>query len=289
MLASLNIVIGLAAVYTAFSLLASWVQERIATVMQFRSKTLRAGIQQMIDDDATHQALFNQPSFVAAQSPRQRDPSYISATQFSMAVMGILNGASAVGTTGADALAAVQRGITGLPPSRLKDALATLAGEANADLTRFVSSVENWFDDQMDRVSGWYRRYTQVILLVVGAAIAALFNVDTLRIAQDLTAAPLAIDQSQITSNSTAAEQYVSDQVFSQMHFGWPDAYACSSMQSAAECAAADTASKITFKILGLLLTAIALSLGAPFWFDTLSRFVNVRGSGPAPAKSSSG
>ncbi len=53
MLASLNIVIGLAAVYTAFSLLASWVQERIATVMQFRSKTLRAGIQQMINDDAT--------------------------------------------------------------------------------------------------------------------------------------------------------------------------------------------------------------------------------------------
>ena len=289
MLASLNIVIGLAAVYTAFSLLASWVQERIATVMQFRSKTLRAGIQQMINDDATHQALFNQPSFVAAQSPRQRDPSYISATQFSMAVMGILNGASAVGTTGADALAAVQRGITGLPPSRLKDALATLAGEANADLTRFVSSVENWFDDQMDRVSGWYKRYTQVILLVVGAAIAALFNVDTLRIAQDLTAAPLAIDQSKITSDTAAAEQYVSNQVFSQMHFGWPDAYACSSTQSAAECAAADTASKITFKILGLLLTAIALSLGAPFWFDTLSRFVNVRGSGPAPAKSSSG
>ncbi len=289
MLASLNIVIGLAAVYTAFSLLASWVQERIATVMQFRSKMLRAGIQQMINDDATHQALFNQPSFVAAQSPRQRDPSYISATQFSMAVMGILNGASAVGTTGADALAAVQRGITGLPPSRLKDALATLAGEANADLTRFVSSVENWFDDQMDRVSGWYKRYTQVILLVVGAAIAALFNVDTLRIAQDLTAAPLAIDQSKITSDTAAADQYVSNQVFSQMHFGWPDAYACSSTQSAAECAAADTASKITFKILGLLLTAIALSLGAPFWFDTLSRFVNVRGSGPAPAKSSSG
>lgn len=34
----------------------------------------------------------------------------------------------------------------------------------------------------------------------------------------------------------------------------------------------------------GWLLTIIAISLGAAFWFDTLSRFVNIRGSGPAPA-----
>ncbi len=288
MLTLLNIVIGLAAVYTAFSLLASWIQERIATVMQFRSKTLRAGIQQMVNDDATHQALFNQPSFAAAQSPKQRDPSYISATQFSMAVMGIINGASVVGTTGSEALLTVQRGIAGLPASRLKDALATLAGEANADLTRFVSSVENWFDDQMERVSGWYRRYTQVILFVVGAAIAVLFNVDTLRIAQGLTTTPLAINASNLSGDAAAAQQYVSNQVFTQMHFGWPDAFNCPPATSAAECALADTPAKIAIKLIGLLLTTVAISMGAPFWFDTLSRFVNVRGSGPAPPQSAS-
>jgi hypothetical protein len=32
-------------------------------------------------------------------------------------------------------------------------------------------------------------------------------------------------------------------------------------------------------KILGLLFTAAAISLGAPFWFDTLNRFINLRAS----------
>jgi hypothetical protein len=35
----------------------------------------------------------------------------------------------------------------------------------------------------------------------------------------------------------------------------------------------------------GWLLTIIAISLGAAFWFDTLNRFVNIRGTGPAPAE----
>ena len=34
---------------------------------------------------------------------------------------------------------------------------------------------------------------------------------------------------------------------------------------------------------LGWFLTALAASLGAPFWFDTLQRFVNVRGNGRSP------
>jgi hypothetical protein len=36
-------------------------------------------------------------------------------------------------------------------------------------------------------------------------------------------------------------------------------------------------------KLVGLLMTGLALSLGAPFWFDVLTRFVNVRGSGIKP------
>ncbi|HEX2202385.1 MAG TPA: hypothetical protein VHG91_03765, partial [Longimicrobium sp.] len=36
-------------------------------------------------------------------------------------------------------------------------------------------------------------------------------------------------------------------------------------------------------KLLGLALTGVALSLGAPFWFDTLNRFINIRGAGRAP------
>ena len=36
-------------------------------------------------------------------------------------------------------------------------------------------------------------------------------------------------------------------------------------------------------KLLGLILTVLAVSPGAPFWFDLLSKLANVRGSGAVP------
>jgi len=34
---------------------------------------------------------------------------------------------------------------------------------------------------------------------------------------------------------------------------------------------------------IGWIITALAVSLGAPFWFDTLNRFMNIRNAGRAP------
>jgi hypothetical protein len=42
-------------------------------------------------------------------------------------------------------------------------------------------------------------------------------------------------------------------------------------------------------KIVGLLLTAIAVSLGAPFWFDLLNKLVSLRAAGKPPGKTSEG
>jgi len=36
-------------------------------------------------------------------------------------------------------------------------------------------------------------------------------------------------------------------------------------------------------KLAGLALTAFAVSLGAPFWFDLLNRFMNIRAGGKSP------
>ena len=36
-------------------------------------------------------------------------------------------------------------------------------------------------------------------------------------------------------------------------------------------------------KIMGLLLTTVLVSLGAPFWFDMLSKLVNLRNTGIKP------
>jgi hypothetical protein len=41
----------------------------------------------------------------------------------------------------------------------------------------------------------------------------------------------------------------------------------------------------IILKIIGLIMTAIAISLGAPFWFDLLNMFMNLRATGEKPMK----
>jgi hypothetical protein len=38
-------------------------------------------------------------------------------------------------------------------------------------------------------------------------------------------------------------------------------------------------------KVLGLLVTAAALSFGAPFWFDMLNKVTNLRAAGPPPKR----
>jgi hypothetical protein len=42
----------------------------------------------------------------------------------------------------------------------------------------------------------------------------------------------------------------------------------------------------VLVKVLGLLLTACAASLGAPFWFDVLNRVISIRAAGKAPEES---
>jgi hypothetical protein len=43
----------------------------------------------------------------------------------------------------------------------------------------------------------------------------------------------------------------------------------------------------LTLMVLGWLITAGATMFGAPFWFDILQRFVQLRGSGRPPARAS--
>jgi hypothetical protein len=38
-------------------------------------------------------------------------------------------------------------------------------------------------------------------------------------------------------------------------------------------------------KLAGILLTTFALSLGAPFWFDSLNKIINLRSAGKPPAR----
>src|SRR5262249_34358492 len=68
----------------------------------------------------------------------------------------------------------------------VRKALLSIADTTGNDLRRLRSGVEAWFNSAMDEVSGWYKRWTQVVIFIVALAVTVILNVDTLAIAQAL-------------------------------------------------------------------------------------------------------
>ena len=115
---------------------------------------------------------------------RRSLPSYISAESFSEAIIDLLVPSAAGQTT----MTEVQNGIQALPGwmPALKESLQSLATNAGDDISLFRASVENWYDDHMSRVSGWYKRHVAKITIVVGAILVLLLNINALTIGRTL-------------------------------------------------------------------------------------------------------
>jgi hypothetical protein len=159
------------------------------------------------------------------------------------------------------------------------DALATATETQLAAAAHNVQqSLARYFDDTMQRVSGWYKRRTQLILVAIVGIFTVLLNADTLAVGSALSADAhlrrgiVAAAATEVAGGGVPAAQ--PDLVESLDLFG---AVLTWHTLPAGAAAAAQ-------KALGLLITAIAASLGAPFWFDVLNKAVNLRLTGSAPA-----
>src|SRR5262249_19851987 len=134
--------------------------------------------------------------------------------------------------------------------------------------------IEKWFDDGMDQVTAWYKRRSQFIIFVLGCALAAAMNLDAISITKILATDPAGptaphaeaeaaskADQSQ-QPDANARFKAARDQLTTLgLPIGW------SKDDPNRQLPAGDW-KPWAQKILGLLLTALATSLGAPFWFD---------------------
>jgi hypothetical protein len=302
--AILSAAIGLVAVYIAFSLLVSWIQEQFASALNWRGNMLFTGIEQVLGDAKLRDALFGHPAIDApTDSKSVRNPSYISAEQFSTALVGVLTQAKTATIATKVDITDLQTQINalGLGGGRLGKQLNSLWNTAQGDWDRFLAGLNGWFDDEMSRISGWYRRFSARILAAIALIIAISFNVDTVQLFKSFAVQPISLQ-------ATASPAEISRAVFTAIPFGWTK-YSCSAVERAIEANRAsrtqgasalasteptnpeayatrclpDDAWGFVLKILGILLTTIALLLGAPFWFDVLSRLISVRGTGDKP------
>jgi hypothetical protein len=70
-----------------------------------------------------------------------------------------------------------------------------LLSDSGADLAVFRTNLQKWFDETMDRTTGWYKRKVKLMLFILGLLIASTFNVDSIAIAKILSRDEAARDQ----------------------------------------------------------------------------------------------
>jgi len=297
----LDVAIGVLLLYLLLALIVTTVQELIATWLRFRAKDLYDAIAGMLagtnpDGSLVHteilEALFRHPLIANLRekmplSDRLHLPSYIPSQTFALALLDVLRRRQPVSaeTSGLPLLQGARSAVAKLENhDGLKQALELLLDNGELAAARVeqegaaaVAAVESWFNDRMSRASGWYKRRAQTMALVLGVVIAVACNADTIHVARALWANGALRDsivaQAQLVAaapnpNGASLGSQLATQVAALRAADFPLGWGMHDPFNA-------------FTPLGWLLTGFAVSLGSGFWFDLLSKALQLRGTGP--------
>ncbi|SEO02050.1 hypothetical protein SAMN05216404_11038 [Nitrosospira multiformis] len=200
-----------------------------------------------------------------------------------------------------DPLGNIQEGLKRLPEGHTKETLLVLVDKTRREASAiehqaeaFRKNLEDWFNKAMERVGGWYKRWTQRVLLCLATLVVVASNADTVmlieRLSKDnvLRASIVAAAQDTVKTQPGAVSAQTALKAAENLKLpvGWSlDPHEPGYFRPP------ELSWKYTgwafYKIFGLLISILAVTLGAPFWFDTLSKFVNLRSSGTPPGESS--
>ena len=287
----LEIALGLVLIYLLLSLILTAVQESLENILKTRAKNLERSIGELLQGNATlirefykHPlvyALYKGEYDVAGKHKRRKMlPSYIPRETFAAVLLDLHKRHDGPGR---DKLDALMTGFAHLAPG-------------SAKLRR---EVESWFDGAMDRASGWYKRHTQLRLFLIGLAISLLLNVNSISIANYLATNPqqralvtaMAERAAQNGNGETLLSEVEQRELTDQLDklglpIGWEieewtrlrKTFPPFAAESGAELGATlrGLGILVTF-LIGYLITAFAVMLGAPFWFDILNRIMVIR------------
>jgi hypothetical protein len=181
---------------------------------------------------------------------------------------------------------------------------------ARGDLNATIAGIAGAFSDVTQRSTGWFKRRMSKLLLAIGFVLAFVSNGDALRVAGRLTVDPtmrkLAVElapsvlaiQYQYSSDTATADSLavasaarrdpmdsimVMSQAAGTLAGGWKGDPILSDGHDRSWW---EFLWQLILKGLGFAITAAAVSLGAPFWFDVLSKLANIRSAvKPAPPK----
>ena len=163
-----------------------------------------------------------------------------------------------------------------------------LVAEKAADtaILQARKKVGDHFDNAMDRVSGWYKRQAAVGIFGLALVVTVFLNVDSITLANSLAnnpslrsavvaAADQGADELRETVSAVTESAGTADVLDELDQLGLPIGWN--------EHTIPRTVPDLINRLLGWFITTIAVSMGAPFWFDLLSKVSNLRMVGKKP------
>ena len=391
----LLILISLVFIYAVLSILVSIITEWLNYYFKERGIFLKDSIYKMLKDPLNKDygyLFYNHMTIAGLKSAPDKLPQYISSRMFAEVLIDVIaqqavhNRKIQVTTSAEGAkkyemerteipstmIERFQLGVSDMNTSQFSDLMQSFLNKSGNDYDKLKAHIEQWFNDYMDRVSGWYKTRQRKKFRIVGFLVAISLNVDSLHLLKVLslddnlknrlvesaerTADNLEKDStmrsnisflmkstyiaksgdganySQIDSNDMARIHGIIHQLDSnsrlkdsiakkELHqldsamnliselnvpIGWSKEVApLSWFQSREETQnnpavmhPSQTPGLISylyhrnndsswsnfFKYLaGIIISGVSLSFGAPFWFEILTKFVNIRRSGKIP------
>jgi hypothetical protein len=309
-LSLLDVAIAMVFFFLLLSLVCSAANEIFAALLQQRARFLERGIKRLLLTDDFTAILYDHPLIQGLADEvdpgfkwlHKALPSYIPSRTFALAILDILQQHAVTPVAAATSASGVTLQPPAVPaptlpviPAGVRRALDTVMNEAARDAISIRQSIEDWYNTAMDRVSGTYKRRTQYVLFAFGMIAAILVNADSVVVIERLaankalsaavTAAADVYQRNTSTSQSStdpekslAATLTTLDKL--ELPIGWNGlgnvkAFTFDITQPVKTAILFGDQVKIHW--IGWLITALAVSFGAPFWFDVLGRFMTVR------------
>lgn len=292
---SLDVLVALITIYIVLALTVSASTEIISRVARLRSIGLKSGIKSILQDpkaksladDATEN--FWNSGIIKSATDGDSSPNSLDALTFATATL------STIAQDLPRDIGQTKELISNstLNP-HLKEVLLGLSDRAMHRGTSLHDELAQHFDATMEKIGRWYRHWTQVISLILAVIFTVYLNANTLDLLHQLTAHPEArLELAKIQSTFTQDDKkYAAEKAAAARTTPGADKSFDNAVDHLAE----------TYKIIGndtlggglkvpqswsegirlicgLLITVLAVSLGAPFWFDILGR-INPKATG---------
>lgn len=195
----LLLLIAMVFIYAVLSIMVSILVEWFNYLTKERGKHLRDSIHNLLTDVSNAnlgQLFYDHVTIAGLHSLKKRLPDYISSGMFAEAFVDIIaqqaDGTQENQEEGGDLpivhmFTRFENGVRAMKPSQFRNLLLSFIDKSGNDYNALKKHIENWYNDYMDRVSGWYKLNQRTKLIIAGFAVTLALNVDSLHLLRVLS------------------------------------------------------------------------------------------------------